>query len=320
MSDLITTLHPINDNNTDLYPNVKNENIPSVISGKDAMKALDGDFSTLHTDEVQVGGENGTLINKDQIVTQNKVINLDEIVDDAELAQGLNGKVDKVSGKGLSTNDYTNEDKALVDTIPDKVNKEQGKGLSTNDFTNADKTALELTIPSELSSLRAHILSLYRMVIRSGDMITVTDASVALASQPFPLTVSPKALLNYVGGMCQKSGDSIITAPVTMVVSKGSTNIYYPIHPDIQALEGYGLGINNTLYNYIDFERKVFVKNVNIVDLSSLNWYWYPENNCWYVNSSAFRKQTSGNSKAVCDKYAFTNSFQNMPDNSICLS
>lgn len=116
MSDLLTTLHPINDENTDLYPNVKNENIPSVISGKDSMQALEGDFSTAKTDEIQVGGENGTLINKDQIVTQNKVINLDEIVDDDELAQGLNGKVDKVSGKGLSTNDFTNADKALVDT------------------------------------------------------------------------------------------------------------------------------------------------------------------------------------------------------------
>lgn len=150
MADLLTTLHPINDNNTDLYPNVKNENIPPVISGKDAMEALEGDFSTLKTDELQIGGENGTLINKDQIVTQNKVINLDEIVDDAELAQGLNGKVDKVSGKGLSTNDYTNADKALVDTIPDKVNKEQGKGLSTNDFTNEYKKDLDQDIPEQI--------------------------------------------------------------------------------------------------------------------------------------------------------------------------
>jgi hypothetical protein len=159
MSDLITTLHPINDNNTDLYPNVKNENIPPVISGKDAMEALDGDFSTLHTDEIQVGGENGTLINKDQIVTQNKVINLDEIVDDAELAQGLNGKVDKVSGKGLSTNDYTNADKALVDTIPDKVDKVQGKGLSTNDYTNADK-AIVGAMPEQIQLIKDNVNAL----------------------------------------------------------------------------------------------------------------------------------------------------------------
>ena len=64
--------------------------------------------------------------------------------------------------------------------------------------------------------------------------------------------------------MCQKVGDSIITAPVTMVVSKGSTNIYYPIHPDIQSLDGYGVGKDAEHYNYIDFNRKVFVKETEI--------------------------------------------------------
>ena len=31
--------------------------------------------------------------------------------------QDISGKVDKVSGKGLSTNDYTNADKAKVDAL-----------------------------------------------------------------------------------------------------------------------------------------------------------------------------------------------------------
>lgn len=51
-------------------------------------------------------------------------------------------KVDKVTGKGLSTNDYTNADKTAVGTIGDKVDKVTGKGLSTNDYTDADKTAV----------------------------------------------------------------------------------------------------------------------------------------------------------------------------------
>lgn len=71
-------------------------------------------------------------------------------------------KVDKVTGKGLSTNDYTDADKALVEeTLPnkievinnsivsldskvqsnslDKVDKIEGKGLSTNDYTDEEK-------------------------------------------------------------------------------------------------------------------------------------------------------------------------------------
>jgi len=47
----------------------------------------------------------------------------------------------------------------------------------------------------------------------------------------------------------------------------------YPIPAEVQALDGYGLGIDDTLFNYIDFERKKFVKKVAIVDLGSLNWY-----------------------------------------------
>lgn len=68
----------------------------------------------------------------------------------------LNLKVDKITGKGLSTNDYDASEKAEVAKIASKANttdmtaalalkvdKVTGKGLSTNDFTNADKFAIE---------------------------------------------------------------------------------------------------------------------------------------------------------------------------------
>ena len=52
-------------------------------------------------------------------------------------------KVDKVTGKGLSTNDYTNADKSIVDGVTSalagKVDKVTGKGLSTNDYDNTAK-------------------------------------------------------------------------------------------------------------------------------------------------------------------------------------
>ena len=51
-------------------------------------------------------------------------------------------ELDKVSGKGLSTNDYTDADAAIVGGVTaalgDKVDKVTGKGLSTNDYTDAD--------------------------------------------------------------------------------------------------------------------------------------------------------------------------------------
>ena len=58
-------------------------------------------------------------------------------------------KVAKEPGKGLSQNDYTDADKALVGQIPDKADKTYvdqnmvaqipGKGLSSNDYTDAEK-------------------------------------------------------------------------------------------------------------------------------------------------------------------------------------
>ena len=66
----------------------------------------------------------------------------------------VSNKVDKVEGKGLSTNDFTDNDKQVVEILPDyiletdraikalnsnKVDKVEGKGLSTNDYTNEDK-------------------------------------------------------------------------------------------------------------------------------------------------------------------------------------
>jgi len=61
----------------------------------------------------------------------------------SQLQASVLNKVDKVEGKGLSENDYTDADKAIVDgvtsALADKVDKVQGKGLSTNDYTDADK-------------------------------------------------------------------------------------------------------------------------------------------------------------------------------------
>ena len=60
-----------------------------------------------------------------------------------KIKPALDAKVNAVAGKGLSTNDFTNELKAKIDTnatnvtvlTNNKVDKVEGKGLSTNDFT-----------------------------------------------------------------------------------------------------------------------------------------------------------------------------------------
>ena len=70
----------------------------------------------------------------------------------------VNNKVDKVTGKGLSTEDFTTAEKTklaglenyddtevkadIADLESGKVDKVQGKGLSTEDYTTAEKTKL----------------------------------------------------------------------------------------------------------------------------------------------------------------------------------
>lgn len=90
---------------------------------------------------------------------EEKVDNSDLISFKEENKIELNKKVDKVSGKGLSTNDYTDLEKAEVAKIKNlatnetvtgiksdvenlktsKVDKVSGKGLSTNDYDNTEK-------------------------------------------------------------------------------------------------------------------------------------------------------------------------------------
>lgn len=73
-----------------------------------------------------------------------------------KIQTSLEEKVDVVVGKGLSTNDFTNQYKAQVDTntqnISDlqigKVNVVTGKGLSTNDFTNLYKNRVDTNVNS----------------------------------------------------------------------------------------------------------------------------------------------------------------------------
>ena len=46
-----------------------------------------------------------------------------------------------------------------------------------------------------------------------------------------------------------------------------------PVPTSVQALDGYGEGVNESVYNYIDFEKKQFVKRVNKINLGALSWY-----------------------------------------------
>lgn len=100
-----------------------------------------------------------------------------------EMDSKLNTKVDKIEGKDLSSNDFTDNlktkleglsnynDAEIKTSIENKVDKVEGKGLSTNDFTDDLNTKLAgIAAGAEVNAINT--------VKLNGEALTVTDKSV----------------------------------------------------------------------------------------------------------------------------------------------
>ena len=81
---------------------------------------------TLTADDIQAGDAN-------KYVTGAEKTKLNNLPDNANSV--LENKVDKVSGKGLSTNDYTDTDKGKVGNLPENTSTELSKKAVTKNFT-----------------------------------------------------------------------------------------------------------------------------------------------------------------------------------------
>ena len=118
------------ENNADIYTTDNTGLIKSVILISDT------------DNEIILTVKDNNLTEKNIIISKlNNLIKTEKV----ELAtkESVDNKVDKEPGKGLSSNDYTSEEKTLVGTIINKVDKVQGKGLSTYDLTEARKNKLD---------------------------------------------------------------------------------------------------------------------------------------------------------------------------------
>ena len=74
----------------------------------------------------------------------------------------------------------------------------------------------------------------------------------------------------------------------------------YPIPQAILNLDGYGDGVSDDVYNYVDWENKEYHKRVGKVDLGTLPWENYRENvNLLFITN----KLNNSISKSICSKY-----------------
>lgn len=92
-----------------------------------------------------------------------------------------------------------------------------------------------------------------------------------------------------------------------LILTKGATTAYspyhkntYPIPQAILDLDGYGDGVSDDVYNYVDWENKQYHKRVGKVDLGTLPWENYRENvNLLFITN----KLNNSISKSICSRY-----------------
>lgn len=168
--------------------------------------------------------------------------------------------------------------------------------MSKRPFVKIDNAGNVLDLPLDAASLDGHQMEQTGIESNTSTIPTtaqvkefvnknITSEGTTKSAVAYQDNVSanacPYALLNKVGGMSYKVLDNdtneyvIQNTAITSVISKDSNDTalqIISIPNEIQALEGYGWGIDDTCYNYIDFENKKFIQKVGRVDLGTLSW------------------------------------------------
>lgn len=147
------------------------------------------------------------------------------------IISALAEKVDKVEGKGLSTNDFTDSYKSEIDNLPNNyIAQEEGKGLSSNDFTSEEKTKL-----SNIAD-NAQVNVLEGVQDTTGNDLTITNKKVKLskaavglpnvdntADTDKPVSTLQGAAINAMGKYIDLSIDSDYKLTVTLKDANNNT-------------------------------------------------------------------------------------------------
>lgn len=212
----------------------------------------------------------------------------------------------------------TDESVAYTKTVPADMEKMQlhelgGKTLVWNQLVDSG-TATVLTISGRkyytLIDGTASIVTSDGTAISVVDDTTdmVCDLTLMFGSGKEPATTDAFAEIFPATHYSYNAG-TLLSAGVTEVVSKDTNNTTidtYSVPVEVQSLDGYGWSAGN-VYNYIDFERKKFVKRVARVDLGILSWHahTYGSNKGFRATNAIPGVPSSGSvtANAICPKY-----------------
>lgn len=158
-------------------------------------------------------------------------------------------------------------------TLSLNCNKQIGTGFTNAVYVTARSADGEWRIVHS-----THSSNTYATSTTTVDIVNVTFAIMEGVNCD-GLTVAP--MINR--------GDYIPYAPYREPIS-------YPIPKALQDIDGYGWGINADCYNYIDYEKKQFVKRVGCLDMGTLTWNKMGSYDAWEANVSNFNVSfASGN-------------------------
>ena len=149
-------------------------------------------------------------------------------------------------------------------------------------------------------------LLLFIQNLANAEILEVVDDDIAYIKET-PQNALKYAFIEMLGGMSYRVLDEITQEYIIQNSPVTSVNDFV-IPDEIQDLEGYGWGVNENTYNYIDFNRKVFVKKVDRIDMGTLTNWTAESDNVFYANVSNAKGYFATNGTTqLCSKYANTN-------------
>lgn len=147
---------------------------------------------------------------------------------------------------------------------------------SSNIFNNTSDTGWKIVTATQDCSARYYFQATNGMVVDTYITPLLIDLTTMFGAGNEPTTAEEFTAmfpLEYYA-----YGNVLMDTKVTSIISKGVDDTVLEtvnVPAGVQALTGYGMSCPGA-YNYIDFERKVFVQNVGAVDLGGLTFGYGP--------------------------------------------